>query len=570
MKIGIIGINMYPKQLNFACGLHTFAFQQFLLQNNIESEVIDYKPVYFNNFDMAHPADYYQRLYDTEKNTFADTPQKQQHKEERLAELQVSIDAWKALYTERENRYYKFQSFLDKYYIKTPEQYDSDLLEVKDPGFDCYMCVTDVIWKVLPTHIYDRGFLLGSKCMDNKQKISYAASRGVAQPYSKKEHDLFFKYINDIDIISVREKSTQEFIEANSNKKATLVLDPVLLHDKSFWKKYSVKPKEENYILLYYVMEKAADTIRYAVEYAKRNNLLIVELSDIPEKNGRVHDPNVKHIALHDVGMEEWLGYIEHANCIFTNSFHGCCFSIIFEKLFYVGKRKGDKVTNILDTLDLNSLLLANYKKPKKLSFIMKINNKIFKTLTHKELYSIFKDVPKKIDYSKVTKILEEKRLESQQFILDAISIAENNIKQHNTKSIETYDKYRRNLTYPINYNSGISDVKSNYDSTRAGYSLKNCSAGTIELTNSKILCKNNGTSLFLKNHFKSETKSFVGWNLRFKIDNRWFWILEDDSIIPESELTKDMKKKLFADESVIPYIPVNNIRIAVAEANWS
>lgn len=45
MNIGIISINMYTKGLNFACPLHTFAFQQFLLRNGIHATVIDYKPV---------------------------------------------------------------------------------------------------------------------------------------------------------------------------------------------------------------------------------------------------------------------------------------------------------------------------------------------------------------------------------------------------------------------------------------------------------------------------------------------------------------------------------------------
>ena len=59
MKIGLISINMYSKYLNFACPLHTFAFQQFLTYLGIDSTVINYKPIYFNNFDMEHPYDYY-------------------------------------------------------------------------------------------------------------------------------------------------------------------------------------------------------------------------------------------------------------------------------------------------------------------------------------------------------------------------------------------------------------------------------------------------------------------------------------------------------------------------------
>ena len=55
MKIGIISINMHTKGLNFACPVHTYAFQQFLLANGIESTVIDYKANYYGNFEPRYP-----------------------------------------------------------------------------------------------------------------------------------------------------------------------------------------------------------------------------------------------------------------------------------------------------------------------------------------------------------------------------------------------------------------------------------------------------------------------------------------------------------------------------------
>ena len=53
MNIGIISINMYTKGLNFACPLHTFAFQRFLTKNGIASKVIDYKPVILTSLTQS-------------------------------------------------------------------------------------------------------------------------------------------------------------------------------------------------------------------------------------------------------------------------------------------------------------------------------------------------------------------------------------------------------------------------------------------------------------------------------------------------------------------------------------
>ena len=141
MKIGIISINMYSKYLNFACPLHTFAFQQFLLQHGFDSTVINYQPIYFNNFDMKHPYDY----YSSNLLKLQSMPNKNEKKIEDYAK---KASDWKKIYKEREIRYTKFQNFIDKYYKKTDFCYNSAFLETMDPNFDCYICATDVIWKM--------------------------------------------------------------------------------------------------------------------------------------------------------------------------------------------------------------------------------------------------------------------------------------------------------------------------------------------------------------------------------------------------------------------------------------
>lgn len=563
MKIGLIGINMYPRYLNFACALHTHAFQQFLLDNHIESTVIDYVPVDIGDFDLIHPADYYRKLYKKYANRKFPTEAEQKENEKRLDALSRQIREWDAVYEERESRYEKFRKFIDKNYIKTTETYDSDLLEIKDPGFDCYICVTDVIWSLLPVHSFDRAFLLASKAMEGKEKISYAASRGVPRPYSPEEKTLFFKCVNDIDSVSVREKSLKDFIEDNTDKKVDLVLDPVMLHDRSFWHKKTVKPKEENYILLYYVMEKASDTIENAVRYAKEHNMTVVELSDRHIKGGRIKDKDIDHVARYDVGMEEWLGYIEHASCIFTNSFHGCCFSILFEKLFYVGHRNGDKVDNVLGIFGLQNLRIPD-------------------TMTS------FDQMPRQIDYTAVNAILDREREDSKRFILDAIKDAENRIKNGEKKDTD-YENSRRQLKYPIWYRSSSLDAVSNYDPHVPGYKLRLSPRGIFEISNENELYQNDGTAHLEKNKYHREGYEFAGWNIRVKIDLQWFWYTEKGTLASSEDLKPPMPRKgiynrtvnklhklkkssrikLFGEEDLIPHIPVNHISQMIAEAVW-
>ena len=115
MKIAIISVNMHTKVLNFASPLHTVAFQQFLLQNGIESTVLDYEPCYRGKMDIRHPLFFY-----------VDHPDPNPEKQKEL------LKKWKDLFYEREYRYDRFKEFIQENYIKTDEVYDISNQEVRN------------------------------------------------------------------------------------------------------------------------------------------------------------------------------------------------------------------------------------------------------------------------------------------------------------------------------------------------------------------------------------------------------------------------------------------------------
>ena len=45
---------------------------------------------------------------------------------------------------------------------------------------------------------------------------------------------------------------------------------------------------------------------------------------------------------------------MDEAEDIFTNSFHATCFSILFHKQFFVGKRNGDKILSVMEMFGLS------------------------------------------------------------------------------------------------------------------------------------------------------------------------------------------------------------------------
>ena len=56
-----------------------------------------------------------------------------------------------------------------------------------------------------------------------------------------------------------------------------------------------------------------------------------------------------------DAGPREFLTYIRDAEMIFTNSFHGTVFSILFQKKFYSVYKENGRISNLLTFLNLES-----------------------------------------------------------------------------------------------------------------------------------------------------------------------------------------------------------------------
>lgn len=383
MKIGILSINAHTWVLNFASPLHSYAFQQFLEKNGIDSTIIDYKP-YSGDFDSRHPLFYY-----------IDHPRGDEKKQRKI------LAKWKDVFYERIERFEKFEQFIEKYYKKTDKCYNVDTIEDEDPGFDCYICATDVIWKYNRGTGFDRAFFLAAKPFEGKKKIAYAASRGASE-YTKEQAAAFFDYISDMDFISVREKSLENYIKENSDLPVRRVLDPVFLHEKEFYSDLAVTPDISagtGYVLIYLCMDRSTDVVKNAVAFAKAHNLQVIELSEWKKDADLVKGH--RHRVLYNVGIEEWLGYMQCAEYIFTNSFHACCFSILFHKQFFAGKRSGDKIESLLEMFHLSGRRITEF------------NPEYFQHI-------------EAIDYEQVDKLRYEYVKQSSDFILNAIHRLEN------------------------------------------------------------------------------------------------------------------------------------------------
>ena len=227
------------------------------------------------------------------------------------------------------------KSFVDRY---IPMRYNVDFAKVADE-YDYFVTGSDQVWNPYFADL-EKLFI---KFAPREKRIAYAASISCPEIPSK---DLqgFIDGINGMKAISVREQAGAELIEQLTGRKVEVVADPTMLVAAEKWREIARKPswlKGDEEILTTYFLGKRPDEVinRLAMEHG----LKVVNILD-------------EHVFEHyAVAPEEWLWLIDHAKLMYTDSFHGTVFSILFRRPFVVAERIeagcASKMTSRIDTL---------------------------------------------------------------------------------------------------------------------------------------------------------------------------------------------------------------------------
>lgn len=155
------------------------------------------------------------------------------------------------------------------------------------------------------------------------------------EPENRYMASLFSRFAH----ISVRESASVETMRQVFNTKASWTLDPVFLVKKEVWESVLPENKENDSPFVFaYILQPNEEKMQMVEEIRQSLNLPIVFVSDMNKdhlvkfgdyRNKRSFDFK------DDVRVEEWLWYMKNASFIVSDSYHGLCFSLIFEKQFF-------------------------------------------------------------------------------------------------------------------------------------------------------------------------------------------------------------------------------------------
>lgn len=240
----------------------------------------------------------------------------------------------------------KRKDIFEKFISKHIEPYTSS----EDETYDVIVHGSDQIWRKQPEINCYNPVYFGKHQINTKKNISYAASMGVL-PRKGSEKDILKEYISHLDCISVREKNLQELVTGLGFQKINHDLDPTLLLNQEYWINTHKLVKNDKPYALYYKIQDSFN-IQELRQYAKSKGL---KLKVIHSKACCAE--NEENITT--ASPLQFLQLIYGASIVFTSSFHGLAFSLIFHKPFYASFTKNvDRAMSLLKQCGLEGCFL--------------------------------------------------------------------------------------------------------------------------------------------------------------------------------------------------------------------
>ncbi|WP_270576121.1 polysaccharide pyruvyl transferase family protein [Bacteroides cellulosilyticus] len=322
MKIGVL---TYHRSHNYGALLQALALRYKLTEMGHEVCFIDYWPKYHQDMYSLFSMRYV--LHCSKINV--------------VKYILNTILYW----NRRKKRIDEFEQFIGEYIVPYCAEY-SDKNE-----YDIIVYGSDQIWRKQPglsNHFNPVYF--ADNILHAKKHMSYAASMGMLK-LDIEDYSFLRMKMKNFFKISVREKSLKEILET-IGVNAPIVLDPTLLLTKTDWDElFPIKRLYDERYILYYRLSRSFDE-KIVADFAKRKGCRLLILDGVVRMT--------KNKTIFAANPLQFLSLIKYADFVFSSSYHGMVFSLIFNKEFYAcfPVNEERRAKSLLDIVNLSNRLL--------------------------------------------------------------------------------------------------------------------------------------------------------------------------------------------------------------------
>lgn len=319
---------------NYGASLQAYALQHFLSNKGNDVEIIDYLPKYMDkayrfiwkNYAIPEMSKYYK------------------YHNNILIQLVYHLKGFfkqAIIMITTHGRKKSFDKFTRNKLVCTSKHYKTlEELQNADIKADCFIAGSDQIWNPKFGNGFDGAYFLN---FGKGKKYSYAGSFGVST-LNDQEKLFMAPLLQNIDGVSVREKTAIRLSAELGVKDAIQVCDPVYLLSKDEWNDLaSSKYNFNDYILVYNLSPFNKEIARCAQYLAKSTKKKIVAIEErTPVKYADIRIKNA--------GPQEFVELISKASYVVTNSFHATSFSLIYNVPFFTFNKNANcsRVADVL------------------------------------------------------------------------------------------------------------------------------------------------------------------------------------------------------------------------------
>ncbi len=197
-------------------------------------------------------------------------------------------------------------------------------------SYDLAIAGSDQVWHKWGSDIHELPYYY-LQFMPPEKRVAYAASFGFEEFPEKdiKQHRIGLQGMREI---SCREESGCRLVEELTGRRVPRVLDPTLLLSADEWREIEkqsngIGEKLGKYAFVFFLGKRSQEYTEYIAATMKEKGI---------EKLINIYDEQVGAC-----GPCEFLSLIDHAQFVFTDSFHCTVFSTIFGKDFTAFRRVG-------------------------------------------------------------------------------------------------------------------------------------------------------------------------------------------------------------------------------------
>jgi len=252
---------------------------------------------------------------------------------------------------------------------------------------NAFILGSDEIWNVSKPDMRKFPLFWGIGLPD-KIIISYAPSANNATREAIEAYPFSKEALDNMNAISVRDTHTKEIIENIANKPVSLVCDPTMLLNQDDYSNHIKPILEDNYILIYDCYKRFTDKeIAICQKFAREKEKILISFGANLTWCERSIPANPML----------FLSYFKNADFIFTGTFHGVVYAMIFNKQFISASTSEKKVVRTLEFYGLESRMLKEE--------------------------NIFTILNTEIDYGEINKKIDGIRHTSKKFLRDALGI---------------------------------------------------------------------------------------------------------------------------------------------------